>query len=88
MSESPLDSYEVQLAGRLLAIEALITILLRQNPAGGLRIIRQTEEALSHTETLALKGMTPSQAKRTVATFAAGRESLDAIATKVREAAP
>lgn len=79
--QNPLDQTEVHLPGRLLAVETLMIMLLREHPDAG-KILQATDASLAAAETkLAREGAHTPYA---LAMFAMARENLDAISTYVR----
>jgi hypothetical protein len=82
MEESVLDQLNVQLPGRMLVAEILLTLLLRKHSKAG-QMLRQTDDRLGQLEAALLQqGALNDYA---LAVFAAARQSLD---TLVRDVGP
>lgn len=76
---SPLDELAVQLPGRALATEIVVTLLLRQR-ADAAEILAQAEVILSEYETHILADPETTRPEYALEMFAAGREQLDGYA--------
>ncbi len=79
----PLDQLNVQLPGRLMTLEILIVLLLRQKSNVG-RLLAQADEILTVLETNEFKNGPPAVAEYALHVFAAARESLDKLSTEAR----
>ena len=75
---SALDDYAPQLAGRMLALETLVTLLLRAEPRPG-PIIAAARARIDQLETAERAAGVPAAARQACVTFAAARASLDSI---------
>ncbi|XUM25087.1 hypothetical protein ACRAVF_34030 (plasmid) [Bradyrhizobium oligotrophicum S58] len=74
MDESPLDQLNVQLPGRMLTMEILLTLLLRKQSKAG-QILKAADERLSVLEAVLIKDGHVTDYQLNV--FAAARASLD-----------
>lgn len=80
MEESPLDELNVQLPGRMLVAEILLTLLLRRNSKAG-QMLKQADGRLSELEgALLQQGAHTDYALKV---FAAARETLDEFVRNV-----
>lgn len=77
---SPLDALNVQLPGRLLAVEILLVLLLRQK-SNASQLLAQADEILTTLEANEMKHRATDYALHM---FAAARANLDQIASQTR----
>lgn len=82
MEEFPLDKLNVQLPGRAMTIEILLTLLLRRHSKAG-QLLKAADERINQLEAALLKdGRGFSDYELQV--FAAARETLDEFVRNVR----
>lgn len=81
MEESPLDQLNVQLPGRALTTEILLTLLLRRHSKSG-QLLKAADERLSQLEAELLKQGRLSDYELKV--FASARVALDEFVRNVR----
>lgn len=81
--ESPLDELAVQLPGRLMAIEIVLVLLLRQKANAG-RLLAGAETILSHLEANEMANGPDDAKDYALKCYATARESLDKMALEVR----
>lgn len=74
MEESPLDQLNVQLPGRMLVAEIVLTLLLRRHSKAG-QMLKQADDRLSQLEAVLLQQ--DAHTDYALAVFAAARETLD-----------
>ncbi|WP_371346246.1 hypothetical protein [Ancylobacter sp. IITR112] len=79
---NPLNELNVQLPGRLMTLEILVTLLLREKAGSG-RMLAQARQALSHIEAEILRTTPPGELDYPFAIFAAARAAVDKIAAEV-----
>lgn len=85
--ERPLDALNVQLPGRILTLEVLMVLLLRQKP-GAMKLLREAGDILDSIESninATLMGGTDDNARKyQLLVFEAAREQLLKIEGEVR----
>ncbi|MDP3407261.1 hypothetical protein [Bosea sp. (in: a-proteobacteria)] len=80
---NPMDDIEVQVPGRLLALEILVTLLLREK-ANSRKLLAEAERHLAKVEAEALTELSPETRERALQMFEAARTSFDVINRFVR----
>lgn len=79
----PLDELNVQLPGRMLALEIVVTLLLRQK-ANPRAIMQAADERLTALEALEIPLAETRGSDYALKLFAAARENLDTMAAQSR----
>jgi hypothetical protein len=80
MEESPLDQLNVQLPGRMLVAEIILTLLLRKHSKAG-QMLKQADDRLSQLEAALMQQ--GAHTDYALAVFAAARETLDEFVRNV-----
>jgi len=83
MEERPLDDHGVQLPGRLMAIEIILVLLLRQKSNAG-RLLADAERILTAIEANEMANGPPSEREQALNYFAVARISIDKFAEEAR----
>lgn len=79
----PLEPINVHVPGRMMAVEILLVLLLRQKSNVG-RLLREADEILSMLEANEMAQVTPEDADQALKVFQAARASLDNLSTQAR----
>lgn len=79
---NPIDEMEVQLPGRLLTVEILLTLLLREKASSG-RLMAQARQILQHVENEIIQSTPADKLAYPFAMFATARAALDKVARDV-----
>jgi hypothetical protein len=82
-AEDPLDQLNVQLPGRMLAVEIVLVLLLRQKSNVG-RLMASADEILTLLETNEFNTGPAATANYALHVFAAARQSLDKLSAEAR----
>jgi len=81
-TQNVFDQLEHQVPARLLAIELVLVLLLREKPRGR-KLLAEALATLDAIEAETLKGLTPEQEERTVIMFEIARASIDKMRTEI-----
>src|SRR4051794_37874821 len=73
---NPTDQLNVQLPGRMMAVEILLVLLLRQKANVG-KLFAMADEILTVLEASEVKNAPPERARYTLQVFGSARASLD-----------
>lgn len=80
-----IDELNVQLPGRVMALEILVTLLLAEK-ANAVKLCRVADEMLTRYESAEFSDPARERSQYAVAVYTAARISLDTITTNVRMA--
>lgn len=80
---SPLDDLGVQLPGRIMALEIVTVLMMRQKANAG-RLLHEADEILTILENREMKSNPPGARGYALNVFTAARLSLDKIAAEAR----
>jgi hypothetical protein len=80
---NPFDDLETHIPGRLLAVEGLLTLILRQR-TGVAKLAAQAEAIVDSIETALITKADVPASPHQLATFKVARAALDKISTEAR----
>jgi hypothetical protein len=83
MTDNPLDQLNVQLPGRLLAVEVVLVLLLRQKANVG-RLLAEADEILTMLESNEMAQTGSQTARYALEVYQAARANLDHLGAQAR----
>ena len=81
---NPFDELEVQLPGRLMTVEVLLTLLLREK-SNARRLLVEAEKIIANYEAALIADGIGQENQYALKVFAVARASLDSIAARTRK---